>query len=350
MLLADAGYERVDQVEERGPVRRPRRHPRRLSGDRGAGGPGRAVRRRDRVAPLVLDLHPALARRRRAGGAGARGGARRRASRATRDDPEGFRAPLDLVPETALVAIAAGEEIPGGAARPLGGRDRGDARRRRPPPLRRPRRAARGRARAWRSSAADAGQEHSFRAQRADFPSRTLAEAEGELEKLVRSGYRTVVAFEGRGEAERTRFNLSRIDVPFLADKLAGGAGGELRRGEAPRGIPGARAEARRDPPAPPPPSPPGGHPGLGPRPPRRRDRAPGRRPRRPRGPRRRPLLGLRHQDPGGHHPRLPRARVPGRRQGLRPDRPARPDQPLRRRRWRGAPAQRRSGASAGRT
>ena len=45
------------------PVRRPRRHPRRLSGDRGAGGAGRAVRRRGRVAALVLDLHPALAGR-----------------------------------------------------------------------------------------------------------------------------------------------------------------------------------------------------------------------------------------------------------------------------------------------
>ena len=36
------------------------------------------------------------------------------------------------------------------------------------------------------------------------------AEAEGELEKLTRSGYRTVVAFEGRGEAERARYNLDR--------------------------------------------------------------------------------------------------------------------------------------------
>ena len=73
--------------------------------------------------------------------------------------------------------------------------------------------------RARLSLGADAGQEHSFRAQRAEFPSRTLAEAEGELEKLNRSGYRTVVAFEGRGEAERTRYNLSRLDVPFLGER-----------------------------------------------------------------------------------------------------------------------------------
>ena len=59
------------------PVRDPRRHPRRLPGDRGAGRAAGAVRRRDRVDPLVLDLHPALARR---GGADrARPGRRARA-------------------------------------------------------------------------------------------------------------------------------------------------------------------------------------------------------------------------------------------------------------------------------
>ena len=71
------------------PVRGPRRHPRRLPGDRGARRAGRAVRRRDRVAALVLDLHPALARRRRAGRARARGRARRRAPRAGRDRARG---------------------------------------------------------------------------------------------------------------------------------------------------------------------------------------------------------------------------------------------------------------------
>ena len=92
-------------------------------------------------------------------------------------------------------------------------------------------------ARARLSLGADTGQEHSFRAQRAEFPSRTLAEAEGELEKLTRSGYRTVVAFEGRGEAERARFNLSRIDVPFLGERVPGGARRELRRGPAAGGF-----------------------------------------------------------------------------------------------------------------
>ncbi len=199
---------------------------------------------------------------------------------------------------------------------------------------------SRSRRRAGLSLGADAGQEHSFRAQRAEFPSRTLAEAEGELEKLIRSGYRTVVAFEGRGEAERTRFNLSRLDVPFLADRRAGGAGGELRGGAAAGGLPLAGVAARRDPPAPPDPPPPRRRAGFGPGTAGRSDRAARRRLRRPRGPRGRPLLRLRHQDAGRRHAGLPGARVPRRRPRLRPDRPARPDQPLRRRRRGRAAAQ----------
>ena len=76
-LLVEAGYERVDQVEERGPVRDPRRHPGRVPGHRGARRAGRALRRRDRADPLVLHLHPALAGRGRRGRAGAGRGARR---------------------------------------------------------------------------------------------------------------------------------------------------------------------------------------------------------------------------------------------------------------------------------
>jgi transcription-repair coupling factor (superfamily II helicase) len=55
-----------------------------------------------------------------------------------------------------------------------------------------------------------------FRAARAESPARSVKEAEGELEKLVRSGYRTVVAFDNRGEAERTRYGLDRLDVRLL--------------------------------------------------------------------------------------------------------------------------------------
>jgi transcription-repair coupling factor (superfamily II helicase) len=55
-----------------------------------------------------------------------------------------------------------------------------------------------------------------FRASRAESPARSVAEAEGELEKLVRSGYRTVVAFDSRGEAERSRYGLDRLDATLL--------------------------------------------------------------------------------------------------------------------------------------
>src|SRR6478736_5345749 len=58
--------------------------------------------------------------------------------------------------------------------------------------------------------------EDAFRASRAESPARSIKEAEGELEKLVRSGYRTVVAFDSRGEADRTRYGLDRLDARIL--------------------------------------------------------------------------------------------------------------------------------------
>jgi len=59
-------------------------------------------------------------------------------------------------------------------------------------------------------------QRHSFRAQPVTSAARSLQEAEGELQKQIRSGYLTVVAFERRGEAERARFGLERLDVTLL--------------------------------------------------------------------------------------------------------------------------------------
>src|SRR5581483_7750915 len=59
-------------------------------------------------------------------------------------------------------------------------------------------------------------QPHEFRAQGADTAARSLREAEPELEKLVRSGYRTVVAWARRGEAERAQYNLARVRAEFL--------------------------------------------------------------------------------------------------------------------------------------
>ncbi len=73
------------------------------------------------------------------------------------------------------------------------------------------------RARIWLSSHA-AGQEIELRAQTADTAARSLREAEPELEKLVRSGYRTVVAFARRGEGERAAYNLGRLQATWLGE------------------------------------------------------------------------------------------------------------------------------------
>ncbi|MFL5908442.1 MAG: transcription-repair coupling factor [Solirubrobacterales bacterium] len=215
LLLADAGYERTDQVEERGqfairggildvyPATEEQAVRVELFGDevesirRFSVFTQRSLGDADRV-----ELAPA---------------AELSAEHRDQVDPGKFLAPLDLVPADALVVIAAADEIPGALhdhwedvtatiyeedARALYVDVAG--------PLQQ---------RSGLSLGADAGQEHSFRAQRAEFPSRTLAEAEAELEKLIRSGYRSVVAFEGRGEAERARYNLSRLDVPFLSER-----------------------------------------------------------------------------------------------------------------------------------
>jgi transcription-repair coupling factor (superfamily II helicase) len=65
-------------------------------------------------------------------------------------------------------------------------------------------------------TAAGSDDEDAFRASRAESPARSVKEAEAELEKQVRSGYRTVVAFDDRGEAERARYGLDRIDAALL--------------------------------------------------------------------------------------------------------------------------------------
>jgi transcription-repair coupling factor (superfamily II helicase) len=67
-----------------------------------------------------------------------------------------------------------------------------------------------------RLSSIDQDQPFSFRAQAAEIAARGLREAEPELEKLVRSGYRTVVTFARRGEGERAAYNLGRLKVHWL--------------------------------------------------------------------------------------------------------------------------------------
>ncbi len=67
-----------------------------------------------------------------------------------------------------------------------------------------------------RLSSIDQDQSFQFRAQAADIAARGIKEAEPELEKLTRSGYRTIVAFARRGEGERAAYNLGRLKVAWL--------------------------------------------------------------------------------------------------------------------------------------
>jgi transcription-repair coupling factor (superfamily II helicase) len=71
-------------------------------------------------------------------------------------------------------------------------------------------------------SALEAEREHSFRASAPVSAARNLAEAEGELEKQLRSGYVTVVAFDRIGEAERARYSFDRISPKMLTDASRG--------------------------------------------------------------------------------------------------------------------------------
>src|SRR6478752_2612652 len=72
----------------------------------------------------------------------------------------------------------------------------------------------------------DAGEQPvEFQAQSADTAARSVRDAEPELEKLVRSGYRTVVTWPRRGEGERAAFNLERVTPEWLGDAAAPGGG-----------------------------------------------------------------------------------------------------------------------------
>jgi len=75
-----------------------------------------------------------------------------------------------------------------------------------------------------RLSSIDQDQPFQFRGQAAEVAARGIRDAEPELEKLTRSGYRTVVTFPVRGEGERAAYNLGRLKVAWLED-LSGPAG-----------------------------------------------------------------------------------------------------------------------------
>ena len=147
-----------------------------------------------------------------------------------------------------------------------------------------------------RLSSIDQDQRFAFRAQTADIAARGLRQAEPELEKLARSGYRTVITFARRGEGERFAYNLGRLKVRWLAEgeESAPGAGTDHAR-------PGAAADRLHRAAVPPrgDPRPPAVSPSPGTRSTRARTPARGaaqlrgpahRRHRRPRGPRDRAL------------------------------------------------------------
>ena len=131
---------------------------------------------------------------------------------------ERFGELLQLVPETALVAIAAEEEL-APALRDYwddvtASFHDADAHHLYVPPEQLE--SALDRRASIRLSSMSQDQPHQFRAQSADTAAKSLKEAEPELEKLVRSGYRTVVAWARRGEAERAQYNLARVRAAFL--------------------------------------------------------------------------------------------------------------------------------------
>ncbi|MGZ4298561.1 MAG: transcription-repair coupling factor [Solirubrobacteraceae bacterium] len=77
-----------------------------------------------------------------------------------------------------------------------------------------------------RLSSIDQDQPFAFRAQAADIAARGLKEAEPELEKLARSGYQTILTFARRGEGERFAYNLGRLRTRWLGDGGEAPAGG----------------------------------------------------------------------------------------------------------------------------
>jgi transcription-repair coupling factor (superfamily II helicase) len=128
---------------------------------------------------------------------------------------ERFRPPLDLVPANAAVILAAAEEIEP-ALRDLWedattAMHADDARH-----LYVDVAGALSERAALSIAGAGEADEDAFRAARAESPARSVKEAEAELEKLARSGYRTVVAFDNRGEAERALYGLDRLQATLL--------------------------------------------------------------------------------------------------------------------------------------
>jgi transcription-repair coupling factor (superfamily II helicase) len=138
-----------------------------------------------------------------------------------------FRSFLDLVPAQAAVIVAAAEELRPGLADHwhdvTTSLHSADAHHLYVPPQA-VESALEGRT-SVRFSTVSQDQPHQFRAQAADTAARSIREAEPELEKLVRGGYATVVAWSRRGEADRAAYNLARLRPAFVDGKAPTGDG-----------------------------------------------------------------------------------------------------------------------------
>ena len=242
-LLVEAGYERVEQVDERGqfairgdildvfPATEERAARIELFGDeiesirwfstftqRSLGdaevveldpAAELALEHRE-LAELALDPTGADAKR----STPSDGGSRERPDVASVLPIDSFRAPLDLIGENTAILLAGAEEVEPAL------RDHwedvttamhdSDARRlyvEVSGPLAE---------RAVLSIRGTGDDEDGFRAQTPTSAARSIGEAESQLERELRSGYRVVVTFNSRGEAERTRYNLDRVESRFL--------------------------------------------------------------------------------------------------------------------------------------
>src|SRR5436190_1372405 len=76
-----------------------------------------------------------------------------------------------------------------------------------------------------------------FRSQATASTARSIAEAQSQLEREVRSGYVVAVAFERRGEAERAQYNLDRVGARFLDGAAPTEPGAYLGEGELTEGF-----------------------------------------------------------------------------------------------------------------
>ncbi|MGI8460915.1 MAG: transcription-repair coupling factor [Solirubrobacterales bacterium] len=243
-LLVECGYERLDQVEERGqfalrggildvyPATEERAVRIELFGDEVESlrwfstftqrSLGEAERIEISPAAELAGEHRELAE--------AAAGEEERPDIAELLPVDRFQSPLDLVADETAVIIAAADEIPAAlkdhwddVTTAMHDNDARHLYVEVAEPLRE--RAL------LEVSSQHADQPHSFRAQRPASAARTPAEAEAELSKQLRGGYATVVGFDRRGEAERARYSLDRLTAKMLEDRAPGP--GELSFAEA---------------------------------------------------------------------------------------------------------------------